>query len=435
MRDILLVCFLIVATYFTFRKPFIGVAAWLWIALMAPSQWAFGFSQSFRLNFTIGIVAAIAYLFSRDKARLKFTGMYFVVLLFAFWMLLASIFHNQLDSALVWDKCIEFMKVIALFLFLTLTVRTENQLNTIIWAILFAVSAYAAMEACKFILSGGGHRITGRSGIISDRNDLAVAINMCLPLILYLWHTTENKKLKMGLLLLFFLNIIAVVGTFSRGGFIGLSVLAVAVWWRSKHKLAGFVLALVSLTVLYVNVPEEWKARQMTVMTAVEEDGSFIGRLWAWKIATLIAIDNPVTGGGFKATTDPFLWSYYALETPDFGFIETPPIPEYVKPKAAHNIYFQVLASSGFVGIGIFLSMLVTGLMSCMRNVVLARRYKIPWLEYLSNALFLSLVGYAITGLNVSLAYFELVYALLAMIMVVRLEITRISGLQTKNSV
>ena len=96
-----------------------------------------------------------------------------------------------------------------------------------------------------------------------------------------------------------------------------------------------------TLPVLYANAPNDWKERQSTVETAATDDGSFIGRLWAWKIATLIAIDNPFTGGGFKATTDPCVMAYHAPYTPDFGPIETPPIPDDLLPKAGTIFIFK----------------------------------------------------------------------------------------------
>lgn len=422
MRDLLLVGFLFVAIYYSFKRPYLGVAAWIWIALTAPAEWAFGFSQEFRLNLTIVLVTALAFFFAKDKTPSKFGGIHTWVFLFGFWMLLSTIFSLRIDSGYAWDKMIEFIKVLMLFLFITLTVRRRLHVDTLVWAIVLSISSYAAMEGVKFILSGGGHRIVGRAGIITDRNDLAVAINMCLPLIVYLWSNTENKKLKLGLLGLAALNVVAIVGTYSRGGFIGLSILAFAMWLKSNRKMVYMVLALLALPILYENAPEDWKERQSTVETATTEDGSFIGRLWAWKIATLIALDNPMTGGGFKATTDPILWSIYAPETPGFGPVETPPIDSRVRPKAAHNIYFQVLGSAGFAGLFIFLSMMLAGFFSCISNARKAKQHGVKWCQDLSNAIILAFVGYGVTGLNVSLAYFELVYAFLAIIAVMKYQ-------------
>lgn len=425
MRDLLLVVFFFVAVYYTFKKPTAGVCAWIWIAMAAPSEWVFGFSQVLRLNLSIVIVTLLSYLVWKEKPEFKMTKIHFWVFFFCFWMLLSTIFNIRLDSAYAWFKFTEFVKVVTLFLFVTLVVRTKKDIDAFIWAIVLAIPAYAAMEGVKFILSAGGHRIVGRAGILIDRNDLAVAINMCIPLIIYLRSQTKNVWLRHGLLALTALNVIAIVGTYSRGGFIGLMILGIAVWLSSKRKMIYAVLVICALPIVYGMAPQEWKERQSTIETAATEDGSFIGRLWAWKIATLIAIDNPFTGGGFKATTDPILWSVYAAQTPDFGPIYTPPIPHHTSPKAAHNIYFQVLASAGFVGLIIFLIMLARSYLTCIQISARAKKAHLVWMHTLAKALTLSLIGYAITGLNVSLAYFELLYALLAILSVLTYKVSQ----------
>ncbi len=434
MRDLILVIFLFAAVYYTFKRPVVGVSAWIWIALIAPTNWTFGFSQIFRLNLSIVLVTVLSYLVWKNKPKFKFTNIHFWVLLFGFWTFISTLYSLTIDSALTWNKFNEFMKVLVLFLFITLTLKTKKDIEAFIWAIVLGLSAYAAMEAVKFVLSGGGHRIIGRAGIIADRNDLAVAINMCLPLIAYLWSITKDKWLKYALLTLIVLNVIAIIGTYSRGGFIGLSILAFAMWLKSDRKILYVAFAIIMLPVLYANAPQDWKDRQSTVETAASTDSSFIGRLWAWKIATLIALDNPLTGGGLKATSDPSLWFGYAPLTPDFGPIETPPIPLEIRPKAAHNIYFQVLANSGFIGLILFLTMLITSYLrirKCSKN---ATANNIIWQSNLSKAITLSFIGYGITGLNVSLAYFELLYAFLALIVVISLYEHRESNHDPKRS-
>lgn len=416
MRDLVLVAFFFIAIFYTFKRPVAGLCAWIWIALMAPTEWVFGFSQVFRLNLTIVLITALSYMSWKDKPKARLSGIHFWVFFFCFWMLVSTIFNNRVLSDMAWYKFTEFVKVIALFLFCSLTLKTKKDIDAFIWAIVLAVPAYAAMEAVKFILSAGGHRIVGKSGILADRNDLAVAINMCIPLVVYLWTQTRHKLLKLGLLGIALMSIIAIVGTYSRGGMIGLLILGFALWLRSDKKIVFAMIFVMALPVAYQFAPEEWKERQSTISTASTEDSSFIGRLWAWKIATLIALDDPLTGGGFKATTDPVLWNLYAHQTPDFGPIYTREIPVGTPPLAAHNIYFQVLASSGFVGLFIFLAMLLRAYLMCTTIIRQRKADNEVWGDYLSKAITLSLVGYGITGLNVSLAYFELLYALLAVL-------------------
>ena len=422
MRDLWLLGFLLVTIYFTFRRPYIGVAAWAWIALMAPANWAFGFSQSLRLNLTIVLVTTVAYFFATKNKALKINGTGFWIILFGTWTLVSTAMNLSSDPAWVWSYWNQFIKVLLLFFFITLTVSKRLHIDTLIWAIVFAISAYAAMEAVKFVLSGGSHRITGRAGIIEDRNDLAVAINMCIPLLIYLLQTAEHKLLKTGLWVLLVLNIISIVGTYSRGGFIGLGVVAFAFWLKSRHKVILGMVALLAIPFLFDLAPEEWRERQSSISSAAEADSSFIGRLWAWKVSTLIALDFPLTGGGFGAVTEPRLWNYYAPETPEFSPLYTRPIPPYQAPKAAHNIYFQVLGDHGFVGLGIFLMCLLLAFLNNMKNVRVARQYDVHWYQKLASALTLSLVGYGITGANVSLAYFDLLYAVLGIVAVMAMN-------------
>ena len=422
MRDLLLVGFLFVAIYYAFKRPYLGVAAWVWIALTAPANWAFGFSQDFRLNLTIVLVTALAYVFVQKQKSFKLGGIGMLVILFCFWTFITTLFNNNSTPSYVWYIFTEFLKVAALFFFLVLIIRKRLHIDTIIWALILSVSSYAGMEAVKFILSGGGHKVVGRAGIMIDRNDLAVAINMCIPFIVYLIQSSKHRLIRHGLWLLLGLNVIAIIGTGSRGGFIGLAILALAFWWRSKHKLIWLLLAALVLPVAYQYTPEQWRERQSTIQTAATEDGSFIGRLWAWKISSMIARDDPLTGGGFRAVTDPILWHSYAPYTPVFGPIDTPEIPADKAPKAAHNVYFQVLGDHGVVGFIIFMLLLLSTFLASNQSLKLMRKHKNDWGIQLCSALYLSLIGYAVTGANVSLAYFDLAYTLYGLIAVVSLR-------------
>jgi len=418
MRDILLVAFFFMAIYYSFKKPYIGVSAWIWIALTAPTKWAFGFSTSLRMNLTIVLVTFLSYIVAFKDKKFSIGSIGFFVILFLLTCFISTMSQNTINSEDVTSYYIEHVKTALLFIFTVLILRTKHQLTTFIWCIVLSISSYAGMEAVKFIMSGGGHQIVGRAGIIADRNDLAVAINMCLPLIFFLIYVTDNSLIKKGLWLLAILNIVAVVGTYSRGGFIGLSIIAIAAWLKSDKKIILAVLAFTCLPFLYSQAPEEWRERQSTVSTAATEDGSFIGRLWAWKISTLIALDDPLSGGGYKAVTDPILWRYYAPFTPAFGPIETPQIPDDLLPKAAHNIYFQVLGDHGFVGLSIFLIILLKCFLTNRANQKEAKELNVGWLENLSSTLNVCIIGYGITGMNVSLAYFDLIYAFFGIVVV-----------------
>lgn len=428
MRDILVVAFFFFIIYHSFKRPYVGVCAWVWVALTAPTAWAFGFSTSLRMNLTIVLVTFLSYLFAFKDKRLTIGGVGVLILLFVLQCLISTLAQNTIDSSEVFGYFTDHLKVVMLFFFIVLIIRTKAEIIALIWCFILSVSSYAAMEGTKFLLSFGGHSVVGRAGVVIDRNDLAVAINMCIPLIFFLIYVTEHKKLKLGLFCLAVLNVVAVVGTYSRGGFIGLCIIGIAAWLASRYKLLIALIVVLGAPIAYQVTPERWRERQSTVNTASSEDGSFIGRLWAWKISTLIATNDPLTGGGYRAVTDPVLWQYYAPFTPHYGPVFTPPVPADLAPKAAHNIYFQVLGDHGFIGLLLFLAILAKSFFDNWRNIGRARRAGELWLTKLCSALNVGIIGYGVTGLNVSLAYFDLSYAFFALVVVVNTYLNNLNS-------
>ena len=426
MRDLALLFFFIIAIYYAFKRPYLGVTAWIWIALTAPAKWAYGFSNSLRLNLSIVVITCLAYLFVKHEGKIRINSIGILVFLFGFVTLLSTINNQSIVPEYVWKNWQQLLKILLLFYFVTITVTKKLHVNTIIWAIVLSISSYAGMEAVKFILSGGSYRIVGVSGIIADRNDLAVAINMCIPLLLYLIKVTEHKGLKNCLKGLVALNVLSIVGTYSRAGFIGLTILVLAFYIKSNKKMLIGILAAIIIPVLLVNAPQEWKDRQSTVATATQKDGSFIGRLWAWKISILVANDNPFTGAGFGSTQMPNVWHFYAPSTEFFDFpVETREIPESVIPKAAHSIYFQVMGDHGYLGLLIFGLILWQSLMLNFKNKKLASVQNNEEYFYLSNCITLSLVGFCVTGASVSLAYFDLFYALIGLVCALNFQLKK----------
>lgn len=424
MRDLLFVILMLIAAFYAFKRPYLGVATWIWIALTAPAKWAFGFSSSLRMNLTIVVVTMLAFIFSKSEGKVRINAIGWLIILLAIVTLVSTIYNQSHAPSDVWNYWFQLLKVFLLFFFVTFTITKKIHLDTIIWAIVLSISSYAAMEAVKFILSAGSHRIVGRSGIIADRNDLAVAINMCLPLMFYLRHQMKSRMMKNGLAALISLNILSIIGTYSRAGFIGLSILAFAYYLKSNRKILLALVAILILPILYQNAPEEWKERQSTVATASETDGSFIGRLWAWKISMLIANDYPLTGAGFGSTQMPLVWHSYRGETEYFNFpVETPPIPPEIVPKAAHSIYFQVLGDHGYIGFIVFLLILLMSVNKNFQNKRIAQKLGYDSYVIFSNNVTLCLVGFCVTGASVSLAYFDLFYALIGMVCAVNMEL------------
>jgi hypothetical protein len=86
-----------------------------------------------------------------------------------------------------------------------------------------------------YALRGGTHG--GSSGLTNDPNDLALSLNMALPVVWYLFESSRSTfhKFVLGGVLTVFL--IGIVLSYSRGGFIAL--LALFMWFVYRKVKEG----------------------------------------------------------------------------------------------------------------------------------------------------------------------------------------------------
>jgi probable O-glycosylation ligase (exosortase A-associated) len=141
----------------------------------------------------------------------------------------------------------------------------------------------------------------------------------------------------------------------------------------------------------------------MNTINDYQEDASAQGRINAWKMAWNLAVDRVLIGGGFNVYM-PDVFARYA------------PIPE---ARAAHSIYFQVLGEHGFVGLFLFLLIWILTWSHAKKIVrAVGRDPELSWARELALMVQVSLVGYAVGGAFLSLAYFDLPYDLMICIVV-----------------
>jgi putative inorganic carbon (HCO3(-)) transporter len=224
---------------------------------------------------------------------------------------------------------------------------------------------------------------------------------MTIPLMYYLRHTATRKWLRHGLLLLMVLSVAAALGTQSRGALLALMAMGALLWWRGHNKAMTLIPILVLGVAAFALMPESWHERMSTIQE-YEQDGSAMGRINTWGVMVEIANDR-ITGGGF---------AIYALDV----------FRRYSEHRvlAAHSIYFQVLGEHGWIGLFLFLLLWVTGWRKAgaIRRLARSPQVNDPGLATLAGMCQVSLVGFAVGGAFLSLAYFDLPYNILVMLIV-----------------
>ncbi|HET8579228.1 MAG TPA: putative O-glycosylation ligase, exosortase A system-associated [Methylomirabilota bacterium] len=397
------VAFLIVITGLTpvsFFRPWLGVLAWSWIAYMAPHMLTWGFGQRLPVAMMIGGATLLGFIFTRDKQPLPRAAVVPLLVLFAIDITMTSLL--AIEPGLAWGKWDWVVKSL-LMSFVTMSLfQDRHRLRWLYMVMALSLGFYGLKGGIWVLKTGGAERVFGPEGtFFGDNNELGLALCMMLPFLIYLSREEPRPWLKRLMRVTFAFTIIAILFTYSRGALLGLLAIAALLIWRSPWRTLAIATALGLALVITPLLPDKWWGRMDTI-TEENQDTSIQGRLEAWKTATNLAMDRPLTGGGFRVLWNNYTWDRY------FG-------PGYLKARDAHSIYFEVLSEHGFIGLALYLLIVATTLISLQRIRLRWRRH--PDHGYLASyaeMTQLALAPYLVAGSFLSLAYFDLYLHLLA---------------------
>ena len=380
-------------------KPHVGVLVWSWLGYMNPHRLTWGFAYDFSFAMVVGVVTIAAWLFSREPKTVPWHPLVLLLAVFAAWVSFTTLFATYPDHAQwKWDRTV---KILLFNGFVTLgLITTRQRLDALIWVIVLSLGFFALKGSVFTLLTGGIYRLQGPSGsFIADNNQFGMALLMTLPLARYLQLTAQSRWVRLGLAVMIACFLVAVLGTYSRGAVVGLAITAVALLVKSRHRMRLALMAGLALAAAVQLMPEQWHDRIASILT-YEEDASAQARLDSWSYAVEVAREHPVVGGGFevfrgnKASTSA-------------GY------------RSAHSIYFEVLGEHGYLGLAIFLALGLGAYVSAGSVVRRARqRPELSWAADLAAMVQVSIAAYAVAGLFLNLATFDLYYHLIAMVVI-----------------
>ena len=410
MRDFLVVMMVLGSVPLTLANPMVGVLMWFWLSLMNPHRLAWGYAQNFRVALIVGSATLIGWMFSSDSKRPPNSPLMYLLAIFTIWVSLAAFFSIHPEFAMPrWE---EDVKILLMTFVTTCIVRSRERINQLVWVIVFSLGYYGVKGGFFALATGGSYRVYGpEQSFIADNNDLALALIMTLPLMLYLLTTVKRRVVQAGLIASIGLTGVSILASYSRGALLGLAFTLGALWFRSRHRVfTGVVMAVVVVGTL-MWLPSQWFDRMHTI-EEYTQDESVQGRFDAWLFAFRIALDHPILGGGQLVGSDEQLFLKY--------------VPTAPTARAAHSIYFQVLGETGFVGLAIYLALLI-GSFVAAGNILRATRNRpdLAWARNLAGMLQASLVGYSVSGAFLSRSFFDLYYALVALIAVLQFVVQR----------
>lgn len=334
------------------------------------------------------------------------------VLVLLMWMALST--PGAINLGMSVDTLFDnFLKTVLMLLIIAAGVRGLRDVERLAVTYLLSATIYAAVILSRFDLGGGDSWRLG-SLYYYDANDFATFAVSAMPIALYVLHRARAAYSRaLGAVALAVLTL-AFVYTGSRGGFIALLAVvafinfgyrAIALRWRVSATV------LVAIVVLAAASDRYW-AQMGTIMSDADYNRTEeTGRMQIWKRGVGYMLQFPVFGVGAN--------NFGAAEGTLSPFAERQQYGRGVKWNAAHNSYVQIGAELGIPGLVFFIGMIASAFVALRRSnrhggAGAADRADAG--PELTQAITASLTGFVVGAFFLSLAYSEILFTLLALV-------------------
>lgn len=377
----------------------VGVLAYAVVSLMNPHRLSYGVAYYFPFAQIIFGITLLGMLASREQKKIIWSPVVINLLLFNLFMFMTFLFALEPVNAMYVGNRV--LKIMLMTWITVLVVRTKQDVKWLVLAIALSLGFWGMKSGLFTLKSGGGAGLLGPAGtFIGDNNTLALALVTTIPMLVYLVSQANTKWLKRGAIALATLTTIGAIGSYSRGALVGALCMGIFLWLKSSSKFKTGILIVIFAPVVFLSMPAEWTSRMNTIGT-YEEDASAQGRINSWGFAINVANENPL-GGGFGVFT-PRMFHEYA-PNPDVFYV-------------AHSIYFQILGEHGYIGLMLFLMLFIFGWRNGTRVIRFCEgKPDLAWASLLARMCQVSIVGYLTAGAFLTLAYYDLIYYVLVIL-------------------
>ena len=410
----------------THQLAFAGLYLFTLLLYVRPNELFPEVLGTFPIPRIVAIIAIAAYIAGIMGSGRRLTivpiELKILALIAALGVLFAPLASSPSDSV---DTLLDmFIKVIIIFILMINVITTHHRLRLMLSLVVVCGTIFAALAIRSYLIGDFtlvekknvgvvGLRIVGAvGGFFGNPNDLAISLNLLLPLAVALALTSTGLK-RMLYLVCGGILIGGVIVTFSRGGFLGLASLAFVFLWKvGRQNRAVTALALAGLLgVLVLALPVGYAGR-ITSMFNIGEDptGSSQARRDLLDRAANVAAHHPIIGIG--------MGNFHIYS---------------VHEQVAHNSYLEIAAELGLVGLGAYLLVIFAPLRSLRRierettiqeTGPLIYRYSEQLLQrdihYFSIALQAVLVAYMVCSFFGSIQYQWFLYYPVAYAIVLR---------------
>jgi putative inorganic carbon (HCO3(-)) transporter len=386
MRDIVVLIFVIGCIIAALKKPWWGVLSLAVFSYLNPHAYAWGFVRSLPFYYVLFLVVVFRTFTAKDKQPLPKDWR--IPTFFMLWLYFALTSTQAYYPDIAWQRFWFVTKIYIPFYFTLILINTRYKLYCLIVTIAASIGIVAVKGGIFAILSGFSYRVYGPPGTqFGENNAFAVAVLICIPLLLIWQKETLNPWFKKGILLAIPIIYSCSLSSWSRGALLTMVALTLMLIWNSKRKYLAIPLACVGAFFAIDYLPKEWFGRMNTLET-YQQDGSAMGRIEAWTDGWNHTLDHPFVGAGFDG------WMY-------------------VTQIDWHSSYVEMFAEHGFIAFGLWLSLIVGTLINL--TTLPQKTQLVEGMEWVTHYCFMlraSLVCYLIGTAFLGLSYWDLLYHL-----------------------
>ena len=305
-----------------------------------------------------------------------------------------------------------YLKTLVIFWLLANVVSTRERLKTMVWGLSLmaaplAVLAIRAYLSGEFVDTGAVRRLESyEAPLTQNPNDLALMLNLILPLTVALFLAHRRIAVRAALLAVMALDVLAIIVSFSRAGFLTLGATASIYLVRLlKRPERGFAVAVLVLALLCAPLLPTGYLERLSTISNIEADptGSAQAR-WADSLAAVkFVARHPIVGAGLGM---------------DFLALNEIRGPAW---KDVHNVYLQHAVDLGLPGLALFLVLFA----GCARAARAVQRSAAGYPEQrdlfcLAEGIQVSLAAFAVAALFHPVAYHVYFYYMAGLALAIR---------------
>jgi probable O-glycosylation ligase (exosortase A-associated) len=416
LRSLLIIAILIPGFFAALRDRYTALVMYLWFGMFRPQDWIWIDITSLRLSMVFGVVLLVPALAAGllpNATHPLSLGM----ILFLLSGLVSQVGAVQPETGWVWVDFM-FRLIITCTLLITLTTSSKRVIG-ILAVIGGSLGFHAAKAGLLFVVVGGTRFADGLSGAFVDNNGYAMGTVMIMPM---LFATAQNIHhlvptpgaiqtwARRGLYASVPLCLFAVIGTYSRGGFLALSAACLVFLMLQRHRFIMLTSLVVVVTVVLtlVPLPQSYTERLQTIQTYKEVgESSALSRPHFWKVGINMGMSRPF-GVGMRQ---------YEAAYDRYDFLHG----EFGTGRSVHSSHVQVFAEQGFFGFLVWIGMLGWAFLTCLRIRSRSRNPRLSaddsrLLLTTANAMMSSMAGFIVGGSFIALALNDVTWLTFALI-------------------